>query len=62
MAVEEKYRGNGIGHDLLEFVKNIVREKNLDGLELQVNAKNVEAKKMYESYGFVEKSINMELL
>lgn len=62
MAVEEKYRGNGIGHELLEFVKNIVREKNLDGLELQVNAKNVKAKKMYESYGFVEKSINMELL
>lgn len=62
VAVEEKYRGNGIGHELLEFVKNIVREKNLDGLELQVNAKNVKAKKMYESYGFVEKSINMELL
>lgn len=62
VAVEEKYRGNGIGHELLEFVKNIVREKKLDGLELQVNAKNVKAKKMYKSYGFVEKSINMELL
>ncbi len=62
MAIDEKYRGNGIGHQLFDFIKNIAREKNFDGIELQVNAKNISAKKMYESYGFTEKSINMELL
>ncbi len=62
MAVDEKYRGNGIGHQLFDYIKNIAREKNFDGIELQVNAKNMAAKKMYESYGFTEKSITMELL
>ena len=33
-----------------------------DGIELQVNAKNVAAYEMYKKYGFTEKSINMELL
>ncbi|URZ18605.1 GNAT family N-acetyltransferase [Clostridium felsineum] len=62
MAVDKENRGNGIGHKLIEFVKNIVKEKSFDGLELQVNAKNTDARKMYEKYGFVEKSINMEYL
>lgn len=61
MAVEKNYRGRGIGHQLFDFVKALVEEKHLDGIELQVNARNVSAKKMYESYGFTEKSINMEL-
>lgn len=62
MAVDEKYRGQGIGHALFAFVRNICTEQNYDGLELQVNVKNMAAKKMYEKYGFTEKSINMELL
>lgn len=62
MAVDEKYRGQGIGHALFAFVRNICGKQGYDGLELQVNAKNMAAKKMYEKYGFTEKSINMELL
>lgn len=61
MAVDESYRGKGIGHQLFDFVKVLVEKKHLDGIELQVNARNTLAKKMYESYGFTEKSINMEL-
>ena len=62
MAVDEAYRGKGIGHQMFDVVKQIAKEKKLDGIELQVNAKNAKAKAMYESYGFTEKSINMELL
>ena len=62
MAVDEAYRGNGIGHQLFDEVKKIAKEKQLDGIELQVNARNIQAKAMYENYGFTEKSINMELL
>lgn len=62
MAVDESYRGRGIGHQLFDIVKVIAKEQNCDGIELQVNARNVWAKAMYESYGFTEKSINMELL
>lgn len=62
MAVDEKYRGKGIGHELFGFVRKICAQQDYDGLELQVNAKNIAAKKMYEKYGFTEKSVNMELL
>ena len=37
-------------------------EKNMDGIELQVNARNVAAYEMYKKCGFTEKSINLELL
>lgn len=62
MAVDEKYRGMGIGHLFFDKVKEIREEKHCDGIELQVNAKNKAAYEMYRKYGFTEKSINMELL
>ena len=62
MAVDEKYRGLGVGHKMFEFLKVMKIEKNMDGIELQVNAKNIAAYEMYRKYGFTEKSINMELL
>lgn len=49
-------------YHFFEKVKEIKAEKNLDGIELQVNAKNKAAYEMYRSYGFTEKSIHMELL
>ena len=61
MAVDEKYRGKGIGHLFFEKVKQLKQEKGYDTIELQVNAKNRLAYEMYRKYGFMEKSINMEL-
>ena len=49
-------------YHFFEKVKEIKAEKNLDGIELQANAKNKAAYEMYRSYGFTEKSIHMELL
>lgn len=49
-------------YHFFEKVKEIKAEKKLDGIELQVNAKNKAAYEMYRSYGFTEKSIHMELL
>lgn len=62
MAVEEQYRGQGIGHKLFDYVLRLCQEQQYDGLELQVNAKNAAARAMYEKYGFTEKSITMEFL
>lgn len=62
MAVDEQYRGKGIGHAFFEFLKEMKLQKGFDGIELQVNAKNKAAYQMYANYGFTEKSINMELL
>lgn len=62
MAVDEAYRGMGVGHLFFEKVKEIKEQNHLDGIELQVNARNKAAYEMYAHYGFTEKSINMELL
>lgn len=62
LAVKENHRGQGIGTQLLDYMKHKAREEQMDGLELQVNAKNLQAMKMYEKNGFTTKSINMELL
>ena len=62
MAVDEARRGRGVGHAFFDFLK-VYRDKNgLDGIELQVNARNERAIEMYEKCGFTAKSINMELL
>ena len=62
MAVDEKYRGKGIGHRFFDFLKELKNQKGYDGIELQVNAKNEAAYNLYSAYGFTNKSINMELL
>lgn len=62
MAVEEAYRGRGVGHKFFEMLNCLKSQKHFDGIELQVNAKNTAAYEMYKKYGFTDKSINMELL
>ena len=62
MAIDENYRGMGIGHQMFDFLKAMKQEKVLDGIELQVNAKNRAAYEMHQKCGFTEKSINMELI
>ena len=61
IAIDEKYRGQGIGRQLLDFMKKMAKDKHYDGLELSVNVHNQKAKSMYENYGFEEKSIHMNL-
>ncbi len=61
MAVEEKYRGKGIGHAFFGFLGELRDRRGYDGIELQVNARNKAAYQFYSNYGFTDKSINMEL-
>ena len=62
LAVTEPFRGQGIGTQLLDYMKQKAKDEQMDGLELQVNTKNLQAMQMYEKNGFTPKSINMELL
>ena len=62
MAVAEAYRGMGIGHAFFRFVRQRKKEEKLDGIELQGDARNASAIRMYESCGFTGKSIHMERL
>lgn len=61
IAVDEAHRGRGIGRRLLDECKAIARKRGCCGLELQVNAANARAMKLYREYGFGEKSVNMEM-
>ena len=54
MAVDQAYRGNGIGHLFFEKAKQLKEERGYDAIELQVNAKNRLAYEMYKNYGFTE--------
>lgn len=62
LVVDEEERGNGFGHQLLDYLVHIYKDLQYNGLELQVNAKNLPAMELYTKYGFTPKSINMELL
>lgn len=62
LAVQAAHRGQGIGTKLLSVIRDKVQAEHLDGLELQVNARNQAARAMYQKLGFTEKSINLELL
>ncbi|MBE6118332.1 MAG: GNAT family N-acetyltransferase [Erysipelotrichaceae bacterium] len=62
IAVEESLRSHGIGHALLKKAEELRDEAGMDGIELQVNARNAAARRLYESYGFRPESINMELI
>lgn len=61
MAVEEGYRGRGIGHAFFETARQLCREKGMQSIELQVLAENQAACAMYRSCGFTDKAIKMEL-
>lgn len=61
IAVDEAYRSMGVGHLLLDKVKEIKQERGFDSIELQVSARNRAAIEMYRRYGFTEQSVNMEL-
>ena len=61
LAVDESLRGKSIGQALLNHARSLRDELKLDGLELQVNARNRAARAFYARCGFTEKSVNLEL-
>lgn len=56
-SVDEKYRGKGIGTELLNYVKDFGKENNCTDLYLTVNEENKDAINLYEKFGFKVKSI-----
>jgi ribosomal protein S18 acetylase RimI-like enzyme len=57
MCVDEKYRGKGIGTELLNFVEQIARDNQCTDIYLTVNEENVGAIKTYENFGMRVKNI-----
>jgi ribosomal protein S18 acetylase RimI-like enzyme len=56
LFVEEEYRRQGIGADLMEFAGERARKEGLARLSLDVEAKNYRARRFYECRGMVVES------
>lgn len=61
ICVDKRYRGKGIGKELLEFAKGIAKEYNCTDLQLSVNPENTNAINVYENFGFEVKNISYSM-
>ena len=61
ICVDEKNRGEGIGTELLKYVKKFGKGNNCTDLYLTVNKENVNAIKVYEDFGFKVNSISYSM-
>lgn len=57
MGVRADYRGRGIGTALMGATLKTAREKDFKRLELTVRSDNPRAKKLYESFGFIDEGL-----
>jgi len=55
--VEPDYRNRGMGRALLQSVEAWAKERDADGISLQVAAANTRGRKFYEDLGFREISV-----
>lgn len=55
--VEPEHRSRGMGHALLRSVEAWAREREADGISLQVAAANARGRKFYDDLGFREISV-----
>ena len=61
IVVDQRYRRLGIGKQLINYAIELKEKHHYDSIELEVNALNEDAIKMYQQMGFTNKSITMEL-
>lgn len=59
--IKEKFRGKGIGNELVEAAKNWLIDKGADHIELQVSVKNKAAIGFWEKQGFTPTTQHMML-
>lgn len=52
-----EYRNRGIASEMMEYVIDIFKNKNLDNITLEVRVSNEAAINLYKKYGFNEVSI-----
>lgn len=57
LCVDESFRGQGIGTNMLNFAKKLGKEKECTDLYLTVNPKNKNAINVYEKFGMKVKDI-----
>lgn len=61
LFVEKDYRNKKIASNLIEYIKNWFKEKNINDIEISVLSKNTIAKKLYNKKGFITFKETMKL-
>ncbi|MGS0742367.1 GNAT family N-acetyltransferase [Glaciimonas sp. GG7] len=61
LAVVEKFRGQGIGRKLIEYVAHFAKELGYCKVTLEVLEGNIRAHSLYKSCGFVGYELNPEM-
>jgi len=54
LYVEERYRGKGLGKELISRIREFFKEKGVKFMSLEVNHNNYGPIKFYKEYGFKE--------
>ena len=57
MGIIERYRGRGIGAELMRATLQAAKARGLTRIELTVRADNQRAKRLYEKFGFVTEGL-----
>lgn len=52
LAIEDSYRGRGLGTSILEQLANVARENDIDRFEADVLAENEQMMNVFKNYGF----------
>lgn len=58
MIVSKKYRGRGVGRELMQFIMELTKEEKCYKLMLSSNKKRVLAHKFYEQLGFLQHGLS----
>lgn len=61
VRIDEKYRGQGIGRELMLFAIERARQKNCVSMQLTTNLDRADAHRFYENLGFEGTHLGMKL-
>ena len=61
VRVDDKYRGQGFGKELMKWAINRAREENCVAMQLTTNSDRKDAHRFYEDLGFKGKHLGMKL-
>jgi ribosomal protein S18 acetylase RimI-like enzyme len=61
VRVDEKFRGQGIGKELMNWAINRARQENCVALQLTTNSDRTDAHRFYENLGFKGSHLGMKL-
>lgn len=59
LIVDERYRNQGIGKQLLECISDFFDEAGCSSVRLKVSSNNTGAIEVYKSFGFAERDIEL---